>query len=277
MDNVISNATSSVSVIIPCFNCEDTLERCVESVAAQTCLPAEVLLVNDCSTDGTEKVIQKLAAKYSAGWIRPISFDFNRGAACARNEGWNRATQKFIAFLDSDDVWHPQKIEIQYKWMLDHPECTLSIHLFALRKKEAILEYEELQAAGLTALPLHRRRLFFSNSIATSSVMLKRDIAHRFPHSYRYGDDFSLWLDICFSGGLCFCLPLELGYRFKFPFGENGLSSQLWKMQKGELRAYFGLWKKRRVGWLATTIVVIYSFLKFFRRVLITRCRVRGS
>src|SRR5690606_29412442 len=61
-------------------------------------------------------------------WIRVVPLELNGGAAAARNAGWNSATGKYVAFLDADDTWHPQKIEVQYKWMEAHPEVGLTGH-----------------------------------------------------------------------------------------------------------------------------------------------------
>ena len=127
-----------VSVVMPCYRCAGTLARALESVAAQTVLPMEMILIDDGSADGTRALMQTLAGRYPQGWIRLVLQDQNTGAASARNAGWAVATQPFVAFLDSDDAWHPQKIEMQYAFMNANPEVALSGHGHRLLAPDAV-------------------------------------------------------------------------------------------------------------------------------------------
>ena len=103
---------AKVSVIIPCYNCALTLQRAFNSVLSQTVQPAEILLIDDKSTDNTLEIIKQSIVAFPLK-IKIIELTVNQGAANARNAGWEVATQPYIAFLDSDDTWHPKKIEIQ--------------------------------------------------------------------------------------------------------------------------------------------------------------------
>src|SRR5690606_11478324 len=107
----------------------NTVVRAVASVDAQTLLPAEVILVDDSSGDGTLNVLYSLQEKYTPGWIKVLALPENVGAGEARNAGWEMATQDYIAFLDADDSWHPQKIEIQYEWMRSHIDVSFTGHV----------------------------------------------------------------------------------------------------------------------------------------------------
>lgn len=108
---------AKLSVIIPCYRCASTIERSVASIASQTMLPAEVILVDDKSNDTTIDKLRQLKDLYKNDWIKIISLPVNSGPSVARNTGWDAATQDYIAFLDADDSWHHKKIEIQYNWM----------------------------------------------------------------------------------------------------------------------------------------------------------------
>jgi glycosyltransferase involved in cell wall biosynthesis len=108
---VYTTDLASVSVIIPCYNCAGTIHRALASVASQSLRPAEVILVDDHSTDDTLQSLYRLQDRYGREWIRIIEQPVNGGPGTARNMGWNAATQTYIAFLDSDDTWHPKKIE----------------------------------------------------------------------------------------------------------------------------------------------------------------------
>jgi glycosyltransferase involved in cell wall biosynthesis len=98
-----------VSVVVPIFNSERTLTRAIDSVLAQTLSDWEIILVDDGSTDGTADLI----AQTKLDRVTHIRHPQNRGAAAARNSGIAAARGRWIAFLDSDDVWKPDKLERQ--------------------------------------------------------------------------------------------------------------------------------------------------------------------
>jgi glycosyltransferase involved in cell wall biosynthesis len=106
-----------VSVIIPTFNCAAFLERALKSVFAQTFTDCEVIIADDGSTDHTWEVV----APYS-GKIRYF-YQSNRGLSAARNLALSKASGEFIAYLDADDMWYPQKLERQVAFLEVHREC----------------------------------------------------------------------------------------------------------------------------------------------------------
>lgn len=91
----------TLSVIVPNYNKEAYLEKCIESITEQSLLPKEIIIVDDCSTDNSIQIIRKLALKYDL--IKIISLDKNVGVSRARNIGINAATSQFITTVDSDD------------------------------------------------------------------------------------------------------------------------------------------------------------------------------
>ncbi|MDS0477599.1 glycosyltransferase [Natrinema sp. 1APR25-10V2] len=100
---------TQVSVIIPTYNRAETLPRAIDSALAQTLDDLEVVVVDDGSTDDTDSVL----AGYEDPRVRPVTHATNRGANVARNTGIERARGEYVAFLDSDDSWHPEKLERQ--------------------------------------------------------------------------------------------------------------------------------------------------------------------
>ena len=100
-----------VSVIMPTFNCGQYIIQSIESVIAQTVTDWELLIVDDCSTDNTAEVLKPYLEKYPN--IHYYVLPQNGGPAVARTEAMKRATGKYIAFLDSDDLWMPDKLEKQ--------------------------------------------------------------------------------------------------------------------------------------------------------------------
>lgn len=109
---------SLVSVITPVYNSERFLEACLESVRNQSHLQWEHILVDDCSEDSSAEIIKKYAAADPR--IKYIRLQKNSGAGIARNKGIEVSRGDFIAFLDSDDLWYPEKLEKQMNIMLEN-------------------------------------------------------------------------------------------------------------------------------------------------------------
>ena len=116
--------TPLISVVIPVYNGERTIQETLRSVLRQTLANFEILVINDGSTDRTARVVASLDDPR----IRLLNFA-NGGLAVSRNRGIARASGQFIAFLDADDLWTPDKLESQYRALVDHPECAVAYSL----------------------------------------------------------------------------------------------------------------------------------------------------
>lgn len=122
-----SNEHPTISVIIPVFNREDTIEACLESIFSQTLSPHEIILVDDGSTDRSAEVAEK--------WVRsqrsPIRYQCihqeNHGKSAALNTGVAVATCEWIAFNDSDDLWLPHKLAAQFELLSRQPETRICV------------------------------------------------------------------------------------------------------------------------------------------------------
>ena len=258
-----------VSVVIPCYQCKSTISRAIESILLQTMIPSEIILVDDCSGDGSLSLLQQLQVQYP-GLIKAIALDTNLGVSNARNIGWKLAREPYIAFLDSDDAWHPKKIEIQYTYMSTHPEVDLSGHEFRI-----LLPQDGLPAWNVNVecdvIPIGKRDLLLSNPFITPSVMLRRDITPRFIENRRHMEDHMLWLEIIFGGAKVMKMDIPLAATYKKSFGEAGLSSQLSEMQMGDVDNYKNLLKKKYINYFQWVLLCAYSWIKFLRRLIISK------
>lgn len=106
-----------VSVIVPVYNAEKFIREAMDSVRAQTYESWELLLVEDGSSDGSVDVITDYIAEKQETRIRLIRQPSNQGAACARNRGVREAVGRYIAYLDADDLWAPEKLEHELRFM----------------------------------------------------------------------------------------------------------------------------------------------------------------
>lgn len=105
-----------VSVITPLYNAESYIEKTILSILNQKYINWELLIIDDCSKDQSVTVVKKFVELDSR--VKLIQLENNSGAAVARNKGIEYATGRFIAFLDSDDTWHPEKLNHQIDFML---------------------------------------------------------------------------------------------------------------------------------------------------------------
>lgn len=256
-----------VSVVIPCFRCGQTIRRALTSVVQQSKVPAEVILVDDASGDDTWSVLTELANAYP-GWVKLLRFEENQGAASARNAGWAAATQAYVAFLDADDSWNTEKLHVQYAYMCNNPEVSLCGHRCVLLQDGEVLPVLQKR---LHSTRINAASLLFRNAFFTPSVMLKRDIRHRFQNGKRFAEDFLLWQQIAFSGLNVVRIESPLAYIHKPPFGAGGLSAQIWRMERGELSNFITLYRAGSINAPLYVTAVLFSMLKFIRRLLLAR------
>ena len=269
-----SEELAEVSVIIPCYCCVGTIGRAVASIVKQTIRPREVILIDDCSNDGTLNELYRLQAIHSDDLIKVIPLTTNVGPGMARNAGWEVATQPFIAFLDSDDSWHPQKIKIQYGWMMAHPNVVLTGHdCLQLSKDDLFLPEGVFDVHSVTTHEVSKINLLWSNRYSTPSVMLRRDIAERFAKEKYHSEDYLLWLEIICGGKSAYKIELPLAYFYKAAYGEGGLSAQLWKMQKGQLDTYQRIREMEYVSTFYYQLLRVWSLTRFLRRLFLSRFR----
>ncbi len=258
------NQYPCVSVLLPTYNSEKTIHRAIYSIFAQTLQPAEIIVVDDGSSDNTISCIKTICASFNSDILKLIKLTSNHGVSYARNIGWDVATGQFLAFLDSDDAWHPQKLQIQVDFMRQHPDVVLSSHRFHCPQdtQTDIILPKELNSTTVSA-----RSLLWFYQFSTPSVMLRRNIPFRFHPCKRRSGDRLLWLQIALNGHKVVRLELPLVYLYKAPYGEGGLSGHLWEAEKSELDNYSQL---REAGLLNRSEEIplkVFAFLKYLRRV----------
>lgn len=107
-----------ISIVTPTWNCGKFISETIDSVLAQTYSNWEMLIVDDCSTDNTKEIVEQYQQKDSR--IKYYCLEKNSGAAVARNTALKMAKGRWIAFLDSDDLWKPEKLEHQLRFMIEN-------------------------------------------------------------------------------------------------------------------------------------------------------------
>ncbi|EDL52137.1 glycosyltransferase family 2 protein [Vibrio mediterranei] len=209
---------AKISIIIPTYNCVEYLPKAVESVFSQTHQDIEVIVVDDNSTDNTSGYLNSISDSRMQ-----IITTSGLGASGARNLGINRASGDYIAFLDADDYWMPNKLERQLHFHQCHPELagTFTNYQHVTEQYEEIIDcfgyWNQFQSDSRQYIVMNDALEFVlqNNVIGTSTVMIKaeifRDIAP-FDSNLEYGEDLDLWLRICEQHPFGAVNSIEAGY-----------------------------------------------------------------
>lgn len=198
-----------VSVIMPTYNCGKYILQSLDSVIAQTVTDWEVQIVDDCSTDNTADVLKPYLKKYPN--IHYYVLPKNGGPAVARTEALKRATGKYIAFLDSDDMWFPEKLEKQIAFM-EQKGALFSATGYGWMDDEG----NRLSTVLIPPIKTdYKKMIRLSNPIGNLSVMYNQQILGKFEvPMIKKRNDFALWLQILKKTEYCYGMKEVLGiYR----------------------------------------------------------------
>ena len=252
---------TSVSVIIPAYNSASTIIRALQSVAAQTLAPLEIIIVDDASTDTTRDLVTTFASSSSIP-VRVLMQTTNSGPSAARNAGWDAAVGNYIAFLDADDQWHPRKIELQYPVMQSQPELTMSCHLHDF-SSTSTTSWELFDDSAMTSSNIPFRHFLLRNRCTTPSVMLRRSIGERFDSNKRFAEDYLLWMQITANYGPMRRLNVKLVRCSNPAYGGSGQSGQLRGMARSEFQGFRVLRSENKIGSTVFLMVTAWSWIKF--------------
>ncbi|CAH7217947.1 Glycosyl transferase [Vibrio chagasii] len=212
---------AKVSVVIPTYNCLDYLPKAIGSVLKQTHQDIELIIIDDNSNDGTSTYL----ASIQDHRIVKLS-TLGVGAPQARNLGIEKATGEFIAFLDADDFWFPEKIERQLEFHQRYPEMAMSFtnyeHL--TEDYEVIVDcfsyWSQFQNREEQFINIDNPLEFIieNNVIGTSTVMVKADVFSQtdsFNADIKYGEDWELWLRMSENHQIGVLNSVEVGYLMR--------------------------------------------------------------
>ncbi len=227
---VVVNMTNyaPVAVIIPTFNRAELLPRALESVFSQSLPAAEVCVVDDGSDDATRQIVREQFpdAQYH--------YQDNQGVSAARNLGVASSDAPWLAFLDSDDAWHPDKLEVQCEHAIENEDASL-IHCDEVwirngRRVNPMQKHQKQggdifdQSLGLCA-------------ISPSAVMLKRTLFEAvggFDEGLPACEDYDLWLRICSQHDVEY---IEEALLTRYAGHEDQLSQKYWGMDRFRVRS----------------------------------------
>lgn len=189
------NFQQNFSVVVPAYQAESFIERTLSTVADQTIQPHELIVVDDGSTDGTVGVVESFALKHPQLNVRVLR-EPHRGPGATRNAGIRAARSEWVAFLDSDDLWLPEKLEKMMGAVQTIPSANFHCHNETIRYLDGTMRLVDYSVGFSFATPISRQ-LYLDNYFSTSAVVCRRDLLLRwngFDEDLLSAQDYELWL-----------------------------------------------------------------------------------
>lgn len=247
-----------VSIIMAAYNAEKTIRQAIESVLAQTYSNFELLVVNDCSKDQTQAIVEEYSQKDAR--VRLIINPHNMGVSHTRLNGLNAATGEWIAVLDSDDAWMPDKLEKQMVLQ----KRTGAVLLYT---GSQFMDSDGNKIDWVLNVPekVNYRTLLKQNILSNSSSLCRKDL---YKKHYAIGDemheDFALWLNILKNG--------EVAYGVNEPLLIYRVSTN--SKSGNKLKAAKMNWNTYRAVGLNVLEAVYYEICYVFKNI-IKYCKIK--
>lgn len=262
-----------ISVIIPMYNAEKTIVKCLESVVYQ--LPVdkyEIVIVDDGSKDNSAQIVKE--------YIESHVFDItliqqsNKGVSCARNLAIKTAKYNLIALIDSDDIWLPNKLKHQLEVMQKY-----NLDFIGTLHNNMQLGFPYKADQELIMVSLHQLLIKMAPSTITS--LFKRSLienAGYYDETQRYAEDGNLWLRFSKIGRMGI---LNKNYAiagdFKPLYGYSGLSGNMAEMYRGEIKSLKDIYRLNYINIFQLGVYYLYTTMKYYRRIIIVKLRQDGK
>lgn len=261
-----------ISVVIPMYNSKDTIINTLDSIKNQTAFEniLEVLVINDGSTDNSLEIVKKYSETNKKLPIVIVDKE-NGGVSSARNAGMKEAKGEWIALLDSDDEWLPNKIELQVNTIQEYPDIDFlggdinDRGLKILWRKIDGIYKANVKDVCLKMFP------------QTSTAVFRRSIFKQiggYDENQSYAEDGNYFLKICAHYNY-YHLPIQMVYYGggKSGFGFSGLSANLKEMHKGNMKNIAEMRINNYISKTTYLFLIIFYWIKYIRRIVITKAR----
>lgn len=218
-----------ISIITPTYNCGKYIERTIKSVQGQTYKNWEMIIVDDCSVDNTREIVNRIASMDDR--IKYFCLEKNSGAAVARTRAMEIASGDYMAFLDSDDIWKPEKLQKQLSFMEDNG------YFFTSTAYEQIDENDnKLDKIVKAPVKTSYNRLLLDCPVGNSTVMynVKKMGKFKVPDIRKRNDD-ALWLQMLKKEKYIYGMSdVLMEYRVR----QNSISSNKFSLIKYHWKLY---------------------------------------
>ena len=258
-----------ISVIIPVYNAEKSIEKCLSSIKNQTWKgDFEIIVVNDGSADKSSEIIEKFRENHLDLNIQVVNQE-NGGVSKARNTGLKISKGNYIALLDADDEWYPEKIEKQMK-IFQSTDTKIDFLTSLWNRERITFPYQIEERNNLVKITL--RKLLLKITGQTSTALFRRTVLDNtgyFDENQNYSEDANYWLRVSENNSM-YLLPeiLVQAGNGKKGFGQTGLSANLNEMEKGIQKNILEMYQMKRINTLEYFFYLVISKLKYFLRPL---------
>ena len=238
---------AKVSIITPVYNSSKNLHQTINAVLSQTYVEWEYILVDDCSTDGSLDILLQYARSNSK--IKVIKLDNNSGPAAARNAGIQSSVGRYIAFCDSDDVWHHSKLRKQIMAM-ENSHASICISSYT-----KILDDGTITDRLVIAKPIITYSMMLSsNYIGCSTAIYDTNKCGKmYMPDIRRAEDYGLWLNMLKKGCLAIGVREPLVYYRLSPRSESS----------NKILTAYGHWCAIRSVSSENIMLSIWDFIKY--------------
>ncbi|APJ04595.1 glycosyltransferase family 2 protein [Silvanigrella aquatica] len=266
-----SSSKFFVSIIIPIYNDEDVIPRLINEVLIhyKNSELYEVIFIDDKSSDNSIDILNKLLLNNSYSNYKLILNQKNIGASATRNVGCKNAKGDYVAFLDSDDAWHKDKINIQIK-LMQQTNSFISGTCHAIispnrLKTEIDTIYKEDQ---IHFTEIKWPSILFKSPFCTPSVVIHRSVLdkYKFNENFRYSEDYDFWVRSSYEFKTIKILK-NLTFTFKHDYlsNSNSLSSNLYLMQKALTLVRFNLIKDQKYSIIYKILIITSIVFEYFK------------
>lgn len=243
-----------VSVIIPCHNSQDFLVQAIDSVRAQTYVDWELLIVDDCSTDESATIIQQYVQQDNR--IHYLKTDKLSGSpTLPRNIGIQHAQGRFIAFLDSDDIWFPNKLEEQLL-LFENDETVIVFSDYEKISEQGVRNQRIVSAPNFTSY----KHLLHGNVIGCSTALYDTEKVGKVYFENVSHEDYVLWLTILKKGFIARNTgKVHALYRVR----TSSVSSNKWKALLWQWNIYINV---EKVGYMRAAYYFLSYLIKAYKK-----------
>lgn len=232
-----------VSIITPTYNARSYVKEAIDSALAQTHRNIEIIVVDDGSTDNTKEIVVPYVEKKQIKYI----YQKNGGISAARNAGIKKAKGEYIALLDADDVFLPEKIKKQVTHLESNPSCDVSycdLHHFWDDKPDDLMKLNYKYYSGREVFQNTLRRSF----IAPVTVLFRKKVFEKYGYFdeaiRKYAEDFEFWLRLTYRGAhICFLPETLAKLRLRREGNVQAFTTQP-EMKLAALKVVENLWKE---------------------------------
>ena len=253
---------NGITVIVTTYNNNNCIQECLLSVINQTQPPKSIIVIDDCSEDIlTLKEIIYSFNNTSNIKIELLINEKNSGPGFSRNKAWGLVNTDLVAFLDADDIYYKNKLELQLSILKKYPEANVIGGQKSHHNTKINKEINNFKVKKLNFF-----KMLFINEVATSSVLLKTNIAHKFNTTY-YCEDYFLWMILLQKKFIIIIINTDVCSQLNK--NENNLSSHHFKMQYELQKVFFNFYSKNiflniviMLGQLFSVIKTLVRYLK---------------